>query len=265
MSILIVGAGSMGSAIALGLKRSKTKITITVVEPDTQRQAKMAQYEIPVTARLPDPVTSKIIILSIPPQEFSNLLESSPHIKQHDGIIISVMAGVTLAELTAQLKTSQASRAMPNLPCAINEGMTAITFTSQTTQQNREIINTIFSTLGNSLVVNEERLIDSATALIGGGGPAYISYFAAALIEYGITEGFDKESAALITHQILRGTSALLELEPNSPMRLCEEVMTPGGTTQQAISFFNKKQVRNTIIDGLKHSSARSRELGWRL
>lgn len=114
------------------------------------------------------------------------------------------------------------------------------------------------------LIVNDEPLIDSATALVGG-GPAYVSYFAAALIEYAISAGFDKTTATTITNTIFRGTSILLAANSEPPMRLCERVTTPEGTTQRAIHFFNEKQLRNIIVTGLEYACSRSKELGRRL
>lgn len=262
-NILIVGAGHMGSAIALGLKQSSPCMSITVIERDPDRRIKMICAGVNAIEFVPTPITSEIIILSIPPQAFLSFSEDNPDLKQYSGMIVSVMAGISIAELTTQLKTPQLSRAIPNLPCAINEGMTVLAFTPQTTQKNIELVSDLFTKLGDLLVVNDELIIDSATALVGG-GPAYVSYFAAALIEYAISAGFDKVTATAITKKIFLGTSTLLEENSEPPMSLCEKVMTPEGTTQEAIKFFNLKQVRSIIVDGLKHSYTRSKELGRR-
>ncbi|WP_057725073.1 pyrroline-5-carboxylate reductase family protein [Pseudomonas orientalis] len=123
------------------------------------------------------------------------------------------------------------------------------------------IVNELLSKLGNSLAVKDETLLDSATALVGG-GPAYIAYFAEAFTEYAVAAGFDRSSAASITLQILRGSTATLEQCKEPAINLCEKVMTPGGTTARAIDNFNLKGVQNTIIEGLKKACARSIELG---
>lgn len=263
MSIVIVGAGYMGSAIARGLKRSVANISITLVETDPGRTIEMTNEKFIASEHLPNPITSDALILAIPPQAFLAFSESNPHIEKYTGAIISVMAGISIAALTARFNQPQIYRAIPNLPCAINEGTTVLISAPNPTLKHKATVTDLFSKLGTLLFVDEERLIDNATALVGG-GPAYISYFASALIDYAIAAGFDKASATAMTTQTLIGTSLLLKSTQVTPMELCENVMTAGGTTQRAINLFNKKQIRTNIIDGLKKSCARSIELGRR-
>lgn len=133
--VLIVGAGHMGSAIARGLKQSSPSMAIIVVEPNPDRRAEMISAGFIAEEGMPTSLASEIIILSIPPQAFPSFSEANPHIKQYPGMIMSVMAGISLSELKDRLKTPQLSRAISNLPCAVNEGMTVLTFTPQTTKK----------------------------------------------------------------------------------------------------------------------------------
>lgn len=171
------------------------------------------------------------------------------------------MAGVKISELTTRLNTSQVCRAIPNLPCAIGQGMTVLMCAPQTSLKNNILATELFSKLGVILVTQEERLIDNATALAGG-GPAYISYFAEALMDYAIFAGFDEANALCMVTQILRGTSCFLEETRDSPKTLYKKVMTPEGTTQKAIDFFDRKRIQTTIIEGIKQASMRSTALG---
>lgn len=260
IEVTIIGAGHMGSAIALGLKRSSLNITITTIDPDSARRDEMTKMGINAVADLPSRLTSDCIILAIAPQSFKVLSEKISNLEKVDGAIISVMAGIPTPELAAQLNTVQVCRAIPNLACAINEGLTALTFSPEATEKTIRLAEVIFSTLGSVMIVKDEALIDAATALIGG-GPAYISYFAAALIEYAVSTGFNKEQGTSMTIQSLRGTTALLEASQSPPMALCEKVTTPEGTTIQAINFFNCMQLRKIIVCGLKHAGERSTAL----
>ncbi|WDU64650.1 hypothetical protein LRS56_09385 [Pseudomonas poae] len=262
-SAVIIGAGPMGSAIAMGLKASSPTIALQMVDPDITRRNVLINAGISTTEHLPNPLTSEAIIIAIPPQAFGRFSKDNPQLEYYTGIIISVMAGINLSELISRLKVSQVCRAMPNLPCAVSQGVTVLIFAPEATQKNNILVRDLFSRLGLFISIENERLIDDATALIGG-GPAYISYFAAALIEYALLSGFDKTDATLMVTQLLRGTAALLDKNREPPMRLCEHVMTAKGTTEQAINFFNRKQVRATIVIGLKHARLRAEELGRR-
>lgn len=262
-SAVIIGAGPMGSAIAIGLKKSSPTIALQMVDPDVTRWGALINAGISTTQHLPNPIISEAIIIAIPPQAFGGFSENNPQLEHYIGIIISVMAGINLSALTTQLKASQICRVMPNLPCAINEGVSVSIFAPKTTQENNTLVRDLFSKLGLFVSVSNEHLMDDATALVGG-GPAYISYFSAALIEYALLSGFDKTDATLMVAQLLRGTSALLDTSRESPMRLCEHVMTAKGTTERAINFFKRKQVQATIVTALKHARVRAQELGRR-
>lgn len=261
--VSIIGAGHMGYAIATGLIQSSPNISIAAIDLDHVHDKEMEDVGIHVINSLPERSASKIMILAIPPQAFIKFVEINSQIKHHAGITVSVMAGINLSDLVGRLKTSQVCRAIPNLPCAVNEGMSVLMYAPRTTQKNRRVVNELFSKLGSFLIVEEEKLIDDATALVGG-GPAYVSYFAQALIEYALMAGFDKPDAYSMVAQTLRGSSALLESYKESPAKICENVMTPNGTTEKAISFFKEKKVQAIIMDGLKYACARSRELGRR-
>ena len=258
--IMIVGAGQMGSAIAFGLRRFNPSISILIVELDPVRANEVTPAGLTI-GHLPQLITSEIIILAIPPQAFLSFSKSAPQLEHYTGVIVSVMAGINTAELTTRLKTPHVCRAMLNLPCAINEGMSVLFCAPELQEQHNVLISGLLTILGNWFRVYNEDLIDNATALVGG-GPAYASYFASALIEYALSVGFDETNALSMAIQTLHGTAALLKASQDPPMSLCGKVMTPGGTTERAISLFNQKQVASNIVDGLKQAYIRSRELG---
>ncbi|MBD9459783.1 pyrroline-5-carboxylate reductase [Pseudomonas sp. PDM05] len=261
IEVTIIGAGHMGSAIALGLKRSSLDISITTIDPDAARRDEMTKMGVNTVEDLPKLLKSDCIILAIAPQSFKALSKKISKLEKIDGAIISVMAGISTPELAAQLNTVQVCRAIPNLACAINQGLTALTFAPEATEKTIRLAEVIFSSLGKVMMIKDEALIDSATALIGG-GPAYISYFAAALIEYAVFAGFNKEQGTSMAIQSLRGTTSLLEANQSPPMTLCEKVTTPEGTTIQAINFFNHQKLREIIVCGLKQARERSTALG---
>lgn len=260
-NIAIVGAGHMGSAIAMGLRRSNPNISIAIIDSDPEKYRGTSRANISLLAGLPDAPIFQALILAIPPQAFNRFSQNNPQLESLSTLMISVMAGIKISELEKHLKTSQVCRAIPNLPCAINEGVTVLMPHPNITQKNKLLAIQILSQLGTLIMTQDERAIDDATALAGG-GPAYISYFADALIAYAVSAGFDKATALSMVTQLIHGTSALLKTSIDTPETLCKKVMTPNGTTERAIDLLNNKQVKNIIIDALKSSSMRSMELG---
>jgi len=263
-SIIIVGAGHMGSAIALGLKRSSPHFSITVVEHDVTCWSSVTSAGICILETMPELKKIEALILAIPPQTFLKHSKHFVKIQHYAGLIISVMAGITISELMRTLNTTQVCRAMPNVPCTLVEGMTVFCCATPTTKENHALAQSLFSGLGKWLFVKDEKLLDGATALVGG-GPAYVAYFAASLLEYARTAGFNEASASYMVIQLLRGTTVMLEQSGETPVNLCQKVMTAKGTTEQAIKLFDDKQLRSIIVDGLNQACLRSKALAERI
>ncbi|WP_157832176.1 NAD(P)-binding domain-containing protein [Pseudomonas sp. S09G 359] len=158
-SAVIIGAGPMGSAIAIGLKKSSPTIALQVIDPDITRWDALINAGISTTQHLPNPIISEAIVIAIPPQAFGGFSENNPQLEHYTGIIISVMAGINLSALTNQLKTSQICRVMPNLPCAINEGVSVSIFAPETTQENNTLVRELFSKPGLFLKLVERHTL----------------------------------------------------------------------------------------------------------
>ncbi|WP_421551383.1 pyrroline-5-carboxylate reductase family protein [Pseudomonas yamanorum] len=259
-NIVIVGAGHMGIAIFLGLKQSNLEASILIIEPNRLLRSKLVRAGINAHEKTPKLTGYETLILAIPPQAFSEFSKTCNSVQNHSGLIISVMAGIKLFELHKTLSATQLCRAMPNVPCAVAEGITVLCYAPSLSKENREIAQRLFSGIGKFLLAEEE-LFDSATALVGG-GPAYVAYFANSLREYAIFSGFNENSAHQIVNQLLRGTSALLVESAEPPLDLCKKVMTAKGTTERAIQFFDEHQMNTIIVDGLKQASQRATLLG---
>lgn len=67
-NVLIIGAGHMGSAIAVGLKRADPTISITIFDPDSTRTHEMLIAGMQTMEALPEHIASEITILAIPPK-----------------------------------------------------------------------------------------------------------------------------------------------------------------------------------------------------
>lgn len=71
--IVIIGAGHMGYAIALGLRRSSQTLSIAAVDLSHTYDKEMKNAGIKVISNLPNHSTSKITILAIPPPSFCDV------------------------------------------------------------------------------------------------------------------------------------------------------------------------------------------------
>ncbi|GAB3452136.1 pyrroline-5-carboxylate reductase [Actinophytocola sediminis] len=258
--VVLIGAGHMGTAIIAGLVKNGGDLPLVVIEKAESRRAEV-RAEFGVEAREQyEPGPADVVVIAVQPQQFAAFAGTRSPGDFDNALVVSVMAGVTISAMTALLGTERVVRSIPNTPCEVAEGMTVLVAGSAVTSADLVLAERMLAVLGRVLTVADEALVDEATALCGG-GPAFVAHIAGAFAEFAVAAGFQPGQARLMTCQVLRGTAALLESTTRSPEELCDEVMTPGGTTEQGILHYRENRLREILIEGLNRAAERSREL----
>ena len=259
-SLVLFGAGHMGAAIAHGVLRVGNS-AIRIVDPDISKLREFSALGIRTETACSELASDDVLMLAMPPQMFGAFSSTTVCAHHHQGLVVSVMAGVRIDSIRRALEVRNVVRSIPNTPSEVFDGMTVYCRSSSVDGDLARAAREVLETFGQAIEVNDEALMDPATALCGG-GPAFVAYFASALREFGIKSGFSEHDVLAITIQLLRGTSALLTATGKPPMQICREVMTPGGTTEQGVRHFDNAALQDTVLDALAKSSFRSRELG---
>lgn len=202
-----------------------------------------------------------LIILAVKPQDSEELFQRIRRKNRTGQIFLSIMAGVRIKTILGALGCKKVIRAMPNLPSQIREGMTVFTSTPETTREELTKIQNLLNTTGKTLYVENEDLLDSATA-ISGSGPAYVFYFMEALIEAAQKLGFTSPEAELLVWQTFRGTVDLFQKNDLSCEEWIGRVSSKGGTTEAAIKTYREANLHDMIIKGAEAAFQRAKELG---
>ncbi len=254
-----IGGGNMAEAIIKGMIAGGIG-DILVSEPgDDRRRYLEASY--PVGTRFDNrSVVSScdIIILAVKPQNMGEVIEEIHDLASSEKTVVSIAAGIPLSYLRAQLPDCSIIRVMPNTPALILSGMSVFALPEGFTG-DMERVKQIFSSIGKVLIL-PERYMDTVTAL-SGSGPAFIAYFADAMIESGIETGLQKDTARELVVQTLVGTSRLLD-SGMAPSALMKMVTSPGGTTEAGLNVYNEQGLMNIVSASIKAAEKRSRELG---
>lgn len=202
-----------------------------------------------------------IVLLCVKPQDFAALAaEIKPYVHAQQ-LLLSIMAGITLCTLEQSLNAAKVVRAMPNLPAQIGMGMTVFTCSAAIDRKELFIVQNLLNATGKSLYVENENLIDAATA-ISGSGPAYVYYFMQSIIDKAVSLGFSKQAAELMANQTFMGAVHLHNQHELSCEDWIKKVASKGGTTEAALATFGSKQLSASIQDGLQAAADRARELG---
>jgi len=133
---------------------------------------------------------------------------------------------------------------MPNTPALVGLGQTALYARADVTETEKTRVQQLMQSIGESLWLAEETLMDAVTAL-SGSGPAYVFYFIESLIQAGVGMGLDANQARQLAIGTVVGAAALAQRGPESPQTLREKVTSQGGTTHAAITQMQAAQTRS--------------------
>ncbi len=265
MKVMIMGFGNMGKTYA------NSFISSRFIKPDDihvlVRDVSKIHSEngIPLqnissipTAKISD---FDIMILAVKPQDFKQLAISiKPFIKENQ-LVLSVMAGVTIATIQGELNCLKVVRSMPNIPTQIGMGMTVFSASTNVDRKELFIIQNLINTTGKSVYVEDEKLLNAATA-ISGSGPAYVFYFMNAMIKAAVELGFNDSEAELLVNQTFMGSVAIQNSYSLSNEEWIAKVASKGGTTESALKVFNENILDKIIVDAVKSANNRAIELG---
>jgi pyrroline-5-carboxylate reductase len=265
MNILIIGAGNMGSTFAKSFLASHfaTPQELFILERNTSSKERIPELLTQNIYKQSGSFVSQadIIVIAVKPQDYASLAPALQAFINEDQIILSVMAGVSLQTLSESLIVPKLVRAMPNLPSQIGMGMTVFSCSAGLSRKELFIIQNLLNATGKALYVEDEKLIDAATA-VSGSGPAYVYYFMNAMIKAGVEMGFTPAQAELLVNQTFMGSVHLQNRNSLSCEDLMKRVASKGGTTEAAFKVFNEHSLEEEIMEGLFGAFKRSVELG---
>lgn len=265
MKVVIIGFGNMGKTYANSFISSRFIKQSDIYALVKETKEIQTNELLPAENFISEPTATlsdfDIIILSVKPQDFKTVAsEIKPFLKETQ-LIFSVMAGVTLDTISADLNCSKIVRSMPNIPTQIGQGMTVFTASSSVDRKELFIIQNLINTTGKSVYVEDENLINAATA-ISGSGPAYVFYFMQSMIDAAVQLGFNESEAELLVNQTFRGSVSIQNSANLSNTEWIKRVASKGGTTESALTVFKKNTLSNTIVDGILAANKRAEELG---
>jgi pyrroline-5-carboxylate reductase len=262
-TILLVGAGKMGSAmlegwLALGLDAKR----VAVVEPQpTDAIAALASRGLILN---PSPAAAgevAAIVVAVKPQVAPEVMPSLAPFVGAATVVLSIMAGRTLKFLGQAFPRAAIVRTMPNLPAAIGRGITVAAPSAQVTAGQRKLVHALLAAVGAVEWIDDETLMDAVVA-VSGSGPAYVFLLAEAMAKAGVAAGLPAALAATLARATVAGSGDLLHRSPLDAATLRQNVTSPGGTTAAALEVLMAKDgLEPLMTEAIAAAARRSREL----
>jgi pyrroline-5-carboxylate reductase len=263
----VIGGGVMGEALISRLLDQSVfpKDGVLVSDPQPQRRQFLTDTYGITTLSDNQAVVAKadVLLLAIKPQILAvvaNQLQPTVEQAANPPLLLSILAGTTLARLSAAFPGWSVIRAMPNTPATIGAGMTALAAGESVTTEQTQLAKKIFQTVGDVVEVPEYQM-DAVTAL-SGSGPGYIALVVEALADGGVAAGLPRAMAMQLALQTVKGTAELLQQSDLHPAVLKDRVTSPGGTTIAGIAHLETAGLRSALIGAVKAAQQRSQELG---
>ena len=210
----MIGTGNMGNALIDGLIRSGAALPENIICSDASEQQLASvreKYGVETTTdNIAVVKAADIVIYAIKPQIMAAVLKETADFLDMSKLIISIAAGVPLAAIESLLnKALRLIRVMPNVAVAVREGATAVAAGGHADKQDVELAMAIFDSVGKSIFLKENDLMDAVTGL-SGSGPAYIFMIVDALADAGVKMGISRKDARVLASSLSGWSPAAL-------------------------------------------------------
>ncbi len=261
-----IGSGNMGEALISGLVLSKATDPENIICSDIAEDLLddiQTKYKISTTTDNIEVATkSDIVIFATKPQILGSVLKEAAPALDQSKLIISIAAGVPLAAIAAGLqKELRLIRVMPNICAFVKESATAIAAGEFVQKDDVELARAIFDSVGETVFIQENVLMDAFTGL-SGSGPAYIFTIIDAMADGGVKMGLSRKDSLFLSTQTVLGAAKLLLKSQEHPGQLKDRVASPGGTAIAGIHTLEQGGLRTTMINAVESATKRSKELG---
>lgn len=268
-SFIVVGGGNMGASMVRGIIRRQLfePHKIVVVEPSDVRRKELHKTLGVETGASVGELQGHpgVVLFAVKPQVAQSVCSEYVDILEAETIVLSCMAGITVRNLNDWLgngdgKSRSIVRFMPNLPAQVGRSMSVYFASEAVSQEGVFFVQNVLTSFGQALQVQEERLINSATA-VAGSGTGYVAYLLEHYIGAAMEVGFTEEEATQLVRESVEGAMALWNERKIDPSVLRKEVTSPGGTTEAAIAVFDELGLGMALRKGVRRAYERAEEL----
>jgi pyrroline-5-carboxylate reductase len=261
-TLVLVGAGKMGGAMLdgwLALKLPPKKVVVLEPQPSNAIRA-LTRRGVRLNPK------GKIgnvaaLVVAVKPQVAPEAVPPLAPLVGPKTVVVSIMAGRTLAFLEQALPGGAIVRAMPNTPAAIGRGITVAVPNARVRAPARKLSHALLAATGAVEWTEDEGLIDAVTA-VSGSGPAYVFLLAEALARAGAAAGLPPALAARLARATVAGSGELLHRSALDAATLRANVTSPGGTTAAALEvLMGDNGLEPILTKAVAAATRRGREL----
>jgi pyrroline-5-carboxylate reductase len=265
MNIGLIGAGHLGKAFLSGLSRNGVRantITVNARTEDTMNSIKAQYPDINVTSDKKELIAeSDMVVIAVKPQNAREVITGINAYDWSDKIIVSFMAGITLADLRELFNDKDNSlniiRVMPSIGIATCKGVMGFCYEGNVPRVDE--VKAIFEKLGYVITLSEDRFDNVMVSAAS--GLAFVTYL---MKEYRDACDLllnDTEASETITRMIFENALEIVESGAESMESLIDKICTKGGVTEAGIEALEKGDIKDKVSACFDAALKRTNEL----
>ena len=257
--LLLVGCGNMaGAMLDRWLTAGLDPARVAIVDPAATPRAGVAQFASLAEWKAAGS-GADWIMLGMKPQQLGEVANDLAAVVTGDTRLVSILAGVSLADLAARFPGAKAQvRVLPNLAARIGAGVSAVAALGDA---DDGAVAALLDPLGTVVSLPDDGAMDLVTAFTGS-GPAFVFRLIEAYAAAGERLGLSAEDALKLAAATFGGATALIQGSEEKPGMLIAQVASKGGTTQAGLDVLDADgQLAALFTNVLRAARDRGREL----
>ncbi|KYH39336.1 MAG: pyrroline-5-carboxylate reductase [Candidatus Bathyarchaeota archaeon B23] len=263
LCVAVIGAGVIGGAIARRLMESRAADRVIATRRRVERLRPLEELGVEATRDNRWAAgEADVVFLCVKPNDVAAVLRGVEDLVEGK-LVVSTAAIIPLSYYRSIAPGARYVRTMPNIAALVGGAFTAYACDEVVTEEDRELIHRLLSTLGTCEEV-EEKYLDAITGL-SGSGPAYIAIVIDALLYAGLKVGLPRELALRSSAQAVLGTAKLVLEGSLDTSKVKEMVTTPGGTTIEGIYQLEDSGIMTAFMRAVESATEKCRLLRERL
>lgn len=248
MKIAILGCGVMGGAFGRHFSKQHDVLCFDRNRASAESLAQQCQGKVADTIK--EAVSSaEVVLLGIKPKDLTSIASALSQGQTQGKLVISMLAGVSLATLQKHFPQADLLRVMPNLALTCNQGVVGMVESEQLSEQRKTCVEELLEGMGLNVWMPESKL-EALTAL-SASGIGMLFLMIEAMIEGGICLGFTSQESKDFVLKTMEGAIALIRQSGKHPAELKWNICSPAGTTIAGIQAMEERGVRAGILHGL--------------
>lgn len=264
-TLVLIGAGKMGGAMLEGwLKAGVAARQVVALDPSPPAEvaALLAKHGVRHNPPISSITDAEVVLVAVKPQVMEDVLTPLHGLGTSKPLILSIAAGKTIASFERHFGSDAAViRTIPNTPAAVGRGITAMAANRNVSPAQMNLAEQLLSSIGEVVRVDDEALIDAATA-VSGSGPAYVFYLTECLAAAAEAVGLPPDVAVKLARATVAGSGELMRSSGIEAATLRQNVTSPKGTTYEALQVLMAENgMKPLMIEAVKAAARRSREL----